>query len=59
VKDAGCVFVTTRSGGRATGVASLAVSFVVFVSPPPLAVAVFVTVAGAVAATSTVSTSTG
>src|SRR5450631_4480295 len=49
-----CVFVIVRSGGPLIRVRSLAVSFVVSVSPPPETVAMLVSEAGAFGATFTV-----
>jgi hypothetical protein len=48
------LLVIVRSGGVLIAVVSVAVSLLVFVSPPPEAVAAFVTDAGALLATFTV-----
>ena len=54
-----CVFVIVRSGPPTIVATSVAVLLVVLLSPPPETVAVLVTLAGAVAATVTVSVSAG
>jgi hypothetical protein len=61
VKFPACAFVIVRSGAEPATivVGFVAVSFDVLVSPPPATVAVFVTLAGALLATFTVSVSTG
>jgi hypothetical protein len=59
VKLPACVFPTVTSGSPLIVVTSLALLFVVLLSPPPLTVAVFVTLAGAVLATFTVNVIAG
>src|SRR5262245_57543770 len=54
-----CVFVTVRSGSDPIGVTSDAVLLRMLASPPPVTVAVFVTLAGAVADAFTVNVITG
>jgi hypothetical protein len=53
-----CDFVIVKSGAE-TEVGSEALSLAVFTSPPPATVAIFVTLAGAFAATDTVSVRAG